>query len=76
LYIYDIKHRMLLQKVCLTKNKDLQGTLQKLNSKYVKGITTYEMTLEEQEIDSDAENYQKIPGDKKFDVPFFLILDF
>lgn len=46
LYIYDIKHRMLLQKVCLTKNKDLQGTLQKLNSKYVKeGITTYEMTL-------------------------------
>lgn len=58
LYIYDIKHRMLLQKICLTKNKDLQGTLQKLNSKYVKeGITTYEMTLEEQEIDSDMENY-------------------
>jgi hypothetical protein len=46
LYVYDIKHRMLLQKICLTKNKDLQGTLQKLNSKYVKeGITTYEMTL-------------------------------
>lgn len=47
--IYDIKHRMLLQKVCLTRNKDLQGTLQKLNSRYVKnGIATYEMTLEEQ----------------------------
>jgi hypothetical protein len=23
---------MLIQKICLTKNKDLQGTLQKLNS--------------------------------------------
>ena len=34
--IYDIRHRMLIQKICLTKNKDLQGTLQKLNSRYVK----------------------------------------
>lgn len=49
---------MLIQKVCLTKNKDLQGILQKLNSRFVKnGIATYEMTLEQQEIDSDVENY-------------------
>ncbi len=68
---------MLLQKVCLTKNKDLQGTLQKLNSRYVKeGIATYEMTLEEQEIDSDVDNYEKLPGAKKLDVHFLFILRF
>lgn len=42
LMIYDIQHRMLLQKICLTKNKDLQGTIQNLNSRYVKeGASTY-----------------------------------
>ena len=68
---------MLLVKVCLTKNKDLQGTLQKLNSRYVKdGITTYEMALEEQELDSENENYEKLPGTRKLDVIIGLNVDF
>lgn len=67
---------MLLQKVCLTRNKDLQGTLQKLNSRYVKnGIATYEMTLQEQQIDSDMENNEKLPGAKKLDVNCLFMLD-
>jgi hypothetical protein len=49
LMVYDIEHRMVLAKISLTKNKDLQGTLEKLNSKYIKnGTSTYELVLQAQ----------------------------
>jgi hypothetical protein len=44
LFVYDISHRMLLTKISLTNNKDIQGVVEKLNSSYVKnGIPTYEL---------------------------------
>lgn len=36
LYVYDVQHRMLLRKIELTRNRDLQGVVDKLNSKFVK----------------------------------------
>ena len=40
--VYDIKHRMVLKKISTTNNKDLQGVVEKLNSRYVKnGVSTY-----------------------------------
>jgi len=36
LYFYDIEHRMLLDKIELTRNRDLQGVVEKLNSKFIK----------------------------------------
>lgn len=42
LYVFDISHRMLLTKIALTQNKDIQGVIDKLNSRYVKnGVPTY-----------------------------------
>lgn len=42
LYVFDINHRMLLTKISLTQNKDIQGVVDKLNSRYVKnGVPTY-----------------------------------
>ena len=69
--VYDVKNRMVFKKIELTKNRDLQGTIEKLNSKYVKeGTSTYEMVLEEQEKDlsDDDEHGLKLPGSKKIDV--------
>lgn len=49
LMIYDVRHRMVFKKIELTRNRDLQGVVDKLNSKFVKeGNSTYEMLLEEQ----------------------------
>lgn len=49
LHVYDISHRMLLTKICLTINKDIQGVVDKLNSRYIKnGVATYEMELQAQ----------------------------
>jgi periodic tryptophan protein 2 len=49
LIVYDIQHRMVLTKIPLTKNKDLQGVVEKLNSRYIKnGTPTYELTLQAQ----------------------------
>ena len=40
---------MLIKKIELTRNRDLQGVIEKLNSKFVKeGQSTYELMLEEQ----------------------------
>lgn len=42
LMVYDVRHRMVLSKISLTKNKDLQGVADKLNSRYIQdGIQTY-----------------------------------
>ena len=42
LYIYDVRNRMLVKKIELTRNRDLQGVVEKLNSKFVKeGNSTY-----------------------------------
>lgn len=70
LYCYDIKNRILLKKIQLTRNRDLQGVIEKLNSKFVKeGQSTYELTLEEQEKGmSEDEDAMKLPGSKKIDV--------
>lgn len=49
LYIYDISHRILLSKIILTNNKDINGVVDKLNSRYVKnGVATYELELQQQ----------------------------
>ena len=55
LYVYDINHRMLLTKIVLTNNKDINGVVDKLNSRYVKnGVATYELHLQQQnEVYSD-----------------------
>lgn len=55
LYVYDIQHRMLLTKITLTNNKDINGVIDKLNSKYIKnGVATYEMEIQQQnEVYSD-----------------------
>lgn len=36
LYFYSISQRTLMHKICLTRNRDLQGVVEKLNSKFVK----------------------------------------
>ena len=42
LYVFDISHRMLLTKIALTSNRDIQGVIDKLNSKFIKnGVPTY-----------------------------------
>ena len=44
LYVFDISHRMLLTKIALTSNRDIQGVIDKLNSKFIKnGVPTYEL---------------------------------
>lgn len=82
LSIYDVNNRVLIKRIQITRNRDLQGTIQKLNSKYIKeGQATYQMGLEEQEqnlSDDDADDglNKKMPGSKKLDVRQFFNLDF
>ena len=46
LYIFDIAHRMMVHKIPLTENRDIQGVIEKLNSRYVKGeVSTYQMEV-------------------------------
>ena len=68
---------MLLEKIELTRNRDLQGVVEKLNSKFVKeGQPTYEMVLEQQGRGlSDDEDNMKLPGSKKIDVMFVIMID-
>lgn len=65
---------MLLTRIALTCNRDIQGVLEQLNSRYVKnGIPTYELELQAQnEIHSEEENKEHLPGSKKIDVPLSL----
>jgi len=71
LYVFDISHRMLLTKIDLTQNKDIQGVVDKLNSKYVKnGVPTYELEIQAQNevYSEDEEKGTSLPGSKKIDV--------
>ena len=70
LYVYDISHRMLLTKISLTSNKDIQGVIEKLNSRYVKnGVPTYMLEIQAQnEVYSEEEKEEHLPGSRKIDV--------
>jgi hypothetical protein len=73
LYIFDISHRMLITKISLTQNKDIQGVVDKLNSKYIKnGMATYELEIQAQnEVYSDDDDKGRgLPGSKKIDVNY------
>ena len=49
LHVFDINHRMLLTKIPLTANRDIQGVVEKLNSRYIKnGMPTYELEIQQQ----------------------------
>ena len=34
--LYDLRHKILLKKFCLTENRSMDGVLEKLNSKNIK----------------------------------------
>ena len=55
LHVYDIRHRMLLTRISLTSNRDSQGVLEQLNSRYIKnGVPTYHLELQaHHDADSD-----------------------
>lgn len=77
--VYDVKNKMVLRKIEITKNRDLQGVVSHLNSKFIQnGVSTYEQMLEEQEKGfSDDENTSlKLPGSKKIDVNVYATVDF
>lgn len=72
--MYDINHRILLTKIVLTNNKDINGVVDKLNSRYVKnGVATYELQIQQQnEVYSDEEKGEHLPGSTKVDVIVWL----
>jgi periodic tryptophan protein 2 len=63
--IYELRHRVLLKKIQITKSRSLDGVLNKLNSKEIKD--GHVMTEIDMASDSDAEERKDrtLPGSKR-----------
>ena len=68
--LYDIKNKLLLRRYAITQNRSLDGVLQKLNSKNVKGdVADHELDIDS-DLEEDAWEVRKqadmqMPGSRK-----------
>lgn len=66
IHIYSISQRLLVSRIPITKNKDLQGVTDFLNSKFiVNGVSTYGLGEEDE---GEQRKELKLPGAKKMDI--------